>query len=44
MKVIAVLTEAAVIHTFLHAVGLPFRTPPIAPAHLVRQLEFDEAA
>ncbi|HCV23603.1 MAG TPA: hypothetical protein DGN59_09095, partial [Candidatus Latescibacteria bacterium] len=40
---IAGLTEAAVMHTFLHAVGLPSRAPPIATALLDRQLEFDEA-
>ncbi len=44
MKVIAALTEAAAIHAFLNAVGLPSRAPPIAPAHLDRQLEFDAAA
>ena len=44
MKVIAALTETAAIQAFLNAVGLPSRAPPIAPAHLDRQLEFDEAA
>ena len=44
MKVIAALTVPAAIEAFLHAVRLPSRAPPIAPAHLDRQLEFDEAA
>ena len=44
MKVIAALTEPAAIQAFLNAVGQPSRAPPIAPAHLDRQLEFDEAA
>ena len=44
MKVIAALTAPSAIETFLNAVGLPSRAPPIAPAHLDRQLEFDEAA
>jgi hypothetical protein len=44
MKVIAALTQPAAIQAFLTAVGLPARAPPIAPPHLDRQLEFDEAA
>jgi len=44
MKVIAALTQPAAIQAFLNAIGLPSRAPPIAPAHLDRQLEFDEAA
>jgi hypothetical protein len=44
MTVIAALTETAAIQAFLNAVGLPPRAPPITPAHLDRQLEFDEAA
>ncbi len=44
MKIIAALTQPAGIDAFLTAVGLPARAPPIAPAHLDRQLEFDEAA
>ena len=43
MKVIAALTQPAAIQAFLTAVGLPARAPPIAPPHLDRQLEFDEA-
>ncbi len=44
MKIIAALTAPSAIQSFLHAVGLPSRAPPIAGAHLDRQLEFDEAA
>ena len=44
MKVIAALTQPAAIQAFLNAIGLPSRAPPIAPAHLDRQLEFDEVA
>jgi len=44
MKVIAALTAPSAIEAFLNAVGLPARAPPIAPSHLDRQLEFDEAA
>ncbi len=44
MKVIAALTETAAIQAFLNAVGLPSRAPPIAPAHLDRQLEDVRAA
>ncbi|MBT7861795.1 MAG: hypothetical protein HN712_15850 [Gemmatimonadetes bacterium] len=44
MKIIAALTAPSAIEAFLNAVGLPSRAPPIAPAHLDRQLEFDEAA
>ena len=44
MKVIAAFTTPSAIEAFLTVVGLPSRAPPIAPAHLDRQLEFDEAA
>ncbi len=41
---IAALTQPNEIQVSLTAVGLPCRAPPIARAHLGRQLEFDEAA
>ena len=43
MKVIAALTEARSVIAYLEGVGLPSRAPPIVPAHLDRQLEFDVA-
>ena len=44
MKIIAALTAGASVCRYLEGVGLPSRAPPIAPARIDRQLEFDEAA
>jgi hypothetical protein len=44
MKILAALTDPCSVRAYLDGVGLPSRAPPIAPAHLDRQLEFDEAA
>jgi len=44
MKIVAALTEPRSVIAYLDGVGLPARAPPITPAHLDRQLEFDEAA
>lgn len=44
MKIVAALTEPRSVIAYLDGVGLPSRAPPIARAHLDRQLEFDEAA
>jgi len=44
MKIIAALTDGASVRGYLAGVGLPSRAPPIAPARIDRQLEFDDAA
>ena len=44
MKLIAALTAGASVYRYLEGVGLPSRAPPIAPARIDRQLEFDEGA
>ena len=44
MKIVAALTEPRSVIAYLDGVGLSSRAPPITPAHLDRQLEFDEAA
>ncbi len=44
MKIIAALTDGASVRRYLAGVGLPSRAPPIAPARIDRQLEFDDAA
>jgi len=44
MKIVSALTDPRSVRAYLDGVGLPSRAPPIAPAHLDRQLEFDEAA
>ncbi len=44
MKIIAALTARASVQGYLEGVGLPSRAPPIAPARIEPQLEFDEAA
>jgi len=44
LRIIAALTDPASIRTYLHGVGLDCRPPPIAPARLVPQPEFDFAA
>ena len=44
MKIVAALTEPRSIERYLEGVGLPSRAPPIAPARLHPQPEFDYAA
>ena len=44
VSIIAALTAAASVCRYLEGVGLPSRAPPIAPARIDRQLEFDDAA
>ena len=45
VSIVAALTEPRSVIAYLDGVGLPSRAPPITlPAHLDRQLEFDEAA
>ena len=44
MKIIAALTDAHSIRTYLEGVGLPARAPPVAPARPDLQHEFDYAA
>ena len=44
MKIIAALTDAHSIRTYLEGVGLPARAPPVAPARPDPQHEFDQAA
>jgi hypothetical protein len=44
MKIIAALTDGSSVRRYLEGVGRPSRAPPIAPARIDRQLEFDEAA
>jgi hypothetical protein len=44
MKIVAALTDPGSVIAYLQGVGLPSRAPPITPAHLDRQLEFNEAA
>ncbi len=43
MKIIAALTDALAIRTYLDGVGLPSRAPPIAPSRRLPQTEFDYA-
>ena len=43
MKIIAALTEAHSIRTYLEGVGLPARPPPVAPARADPQQAFDYA-
>ena len=43
MKIIAALTEPVAIRTYLDGVGLASRPPPIAPARLLPQTEFEYA-
>ena len=44
MKIIAAMTDLHSVRTYLEGVGLPSRTPPIAPARPDPQTEFDYAA
>jgi len=41
MKIIAALTEPLAIRTYLDGIGLASRPPPIAPARLLSQIEFE---
>ncbi len=43
MKIVAALTEAASIRSYLLGVGLPCRAPPVAPAHPDPQPQFEPA-
>ena len=44
VSIVAALTEPRSVCAYLDGVGLPSRAPPIAPAHLDRQLELEAAA
>ncbi len=44
MTIIAALTDPVSIRSYLEGVGLPARPPPIAPARLSQQSEFEYAA
>ena len=44
LRIIAALTDPDSIRTYLDGVGLDYRPPPIAPARLVPEPEFDSAA
>jgi hypothetical protein len=44
LKIVAALTDPALVRRYLQGVGLPARAPPVSPARLGRQRELDDAA